>query len=279
VNVWCDARIIDVNASARLLKVHYIGWHKRYDAWVGLSSIASHGSNVPNIAPSGKSLTDINSKSSLLLPVKPKHIETSAKKQVSSSTAKGNRGEKFKDKDKMTGCGVPAVVKPGGFQKNPKRDAARSAGSPPRRQKIQIKAEAKLLKRKLITTESDAVEAEAHDFADKLKLVKRKRQVKSIVNHRAGDIDQNFNEETRSALANFFRNRMTQQDFSLHLMNHSNKDPSMADMNDRNQMRQAHLLQMQAQSAFLHDSINTWKAQMAADDKGLIHDVKKVVCL
>lgn len=43
---WAEARVLDLDADAQRLFVHYMGWNARYDAWVGLDVIAAHGTHT-----------------------------------------------------------------------------------------------------------------------------------------------------------------------------------------------------------------------------------------
>ncbi|KAF0699768.1 Aste57867_9695 [Aphanomyces stellatus] len=85
---WSEARIIDVNPTARVLKVHYQGWHKRYDAWVPLTSVVAHGSKVKGVSATAKSLKQTNLRVNLFRP-NPYYVEKSPSKATKGSKDDG----------------------------------------------------------------------------------------------------------------------------------------------------------------------------------------------
>lgn len=40
--LWAEAKIIAFDSLHRI-KVHFMGWHKRFDIWTDVMSIAPHG--------------------------------------------------------------------------------------------------------------------------------------------------------------------------------------------------------------------------------------------
>ncbi|CAK4253011.1 unnamed protein product [Aphanomyces euteiches] len=104
---WHEARIIDANPTARLLKVHYLGWHKRYDAWVPIDSIVGHGSRVKGATVSYKSLRLTNMRATLFR-LNPNYVEKSPNKPP-STTEKKKDVLVFSDK-KESATSVPEKV-------------------------------------------------------------------------------------------------------------------------------------------------------------------------
>lgn len=44
--LWSEAQIIECKIDEQKIKVHFIGWHARWDIWTDAMNVAAHGTYV-----------------------------------------------------------------------------------------------------------------------------------------------------------------------------------------------------------------------------------------
>ncbi|KDO28989.1 hypothetical protein SPRG_20095 [Saprolegnia parasitica CBS 223.65] len=71
---WSEARVIDVDVDAQKVKVHFLGWHKRFDTWAVQSAIAPHGARVAGAKKDEKSMKRSHLNATHLFGINPKYI-------------------------------------------------------------------------------------------------------------------------------------------------------------------------------------------------------------
>ncbi|OQR95428.1 hypothetical protein ACHHYP_00086 [Achlya hypogyna] len=83
---WSEARIIEVDEIAQKVKVHFLGWHKRFDTWANVNAIAPHGAHVASVTKDEKSLKKSQITAAFLFRTNPNYAEKALLKEILQNT-------------------------------------------------------------------------------------------------------------------------------------------------------------------------------------------------
>ncbi|RHY32655.1 hypothetical protein DYB32_002370 [Aphanomyces invadans] len=264
---WNQGRIIDVNVSARLLKIHYSGWHKRYDNWMPLSSIVAHGSRVKNATLTPQSLKQTNLRSNLFR-LNPNYVERNPSKLPAAPLAPSRQ----LSKESETSAAAPTTLSPQlpvppVIQKSNKRTASGAPVVP-----------------LSVPSANPAQDVSKPNKKPRVGAIHESESLVEAASPRSNPVTSDSPIPSKSTLAEIFRNRVRDQQLQPLAFKQRQAPPTQQlayrggppiSAKERKQNRASNLMYMEHQEAFLRESIQRW-TQVQQD---LIKDVTSVVVL